>query len=250
MGSKNLGTVIIIFALLVGSIAILYLCTRILWFTVPANVMWILIFAVLLMLFLMISAIRYGKKIYDEPNIELRFDNVDNTVITDKITVKVTIQKKEFIKLAYSWSYSDLLNIFTTICGFFMLGLFIEYFIPIQKEESFPFLPLLIFSYALVFLPISVYYNSIKNLRSNIILKETVFFTFSQEDIHIKCESIDTNLKWNVIKSVKELNSWYILFVDRKRGYFIPKSQFNSGLDETNFRSLLLSKTEIKKDLK
>ena len=82
MGSKNLGTVIIIFSLLVGTIAILYLATRILWFTVPANLMWLLIFAILLMIFLTISAIRYGKKIYDDTNVESRFDNVDNTVLS------------------------------------------------------------------------------------------------------------------------------------------------------------------------
>ncbi len=129
MGSKNLGTVIIIFSLLVGTIAILYLATRILWFTVPANLMWLLIFAILLMIFLTISAIRYGKKIYDDTNVESRFDNVDNTVLTDKIIVKVTIQKKEYIKLSYILSYSNLLIVFLSIAGVFMLGLVLQYFL-------------------------------------------------------------------------------------------------------------------------
>lgn len=34
------------------------------------------------------------QKIYDDTNVESRFDNVDNTVLTDKIIVKVTIQKR------------------------------------------------------------------------------------------------------------------------------------------------------------
>ena len=250
MGSKNLGTVIIIFSLLVGTIAILYLATRILWFTVPANLMWLLIFAILLMIFLTISAIRYGKKIYDDTNVESRFDNVDNTVLTDKIIVKVTIQKKEYIKLSYILSYSNLLIVFLSISGVFMLGLVLQYFLFPVEADDFPFLPLLIFVYALIFTPLSVYYNSIKNMKTMALLKETVYYTFSSEDLHMRCESIDTNIKWNVIKSIKELNDWYILYVGKNRGYFIPKSQFSSGLDESNFRNLLLSKTTIKKDLK
>ncbi len=87
-------------------------------------------------------------------------------------------------------------------------------------------------------------------MKTMALLKETVYYTFSSEDLHMRCESIDTNIKWNVIKSIKELNDWYILYVGKNRGYFIPKSQFSSGLDESNFRNLLLSKTTIKKDLK
>lgn len=250
MGSKNLGTVIIIFSLLVGTIAILYLVTRILWFTVPANVMWFLIFAILLVLFLTISAIRYGKKLYSIPQVESRFDNVDNTVITDQITVKVTIQKKEYIKLSYTLTYANLLNVFVSIVGVFMLGFVLQYFLFPVETDDFPFLPLLIFVYSLIFTPLSIYYEAIKNMKTMALLKETVYYTFSAEDIHMKCESIDTNIKWNVIKSIKELNNWYILYVGKNRGYFIPKSQFSSGIDESNFRYLVLSKTTIKQDLK
>lgn len=250
MGSKNLGTVIIIFSLLVGTIAILYLVTRILWFTVPANVMWFLIFAILLVLFLTISAIRYGKKLYSIPQVESRFDNVDNTVITDQITVKVTIQKKEYIKLSYTLTYANLLNVFVSIVGVFMLGFVLQYFLFPVETDDFPFLPLLIFVYSLIFTPLSIYYEAIKNMKTMALLKETVYYTFSSEDVHIKCESIDTNIKWNVIKSIKELNNWYILYVGKNRGYFIPKSQFSSGIDESNFRYLVLSKTTIKQDLK
>lgn len=250
MGGKNLGSIIIIFALIVGISAILYLGTRILWFTVPANLMWFLIFMILLVLYLTISAIRYGKKLYDEPQVESRFDNVDNTVITDKITVKVTIQKKEYIKLSYTLTYANLLNVFVSIVGVFMLGFVLQYFLFPMETDDFPFLPLLIFVYSLIFTPLSIYYEAIKNMKTMSLLKETAYYTFSAEDIHMKCESIDTNIKWNVIKSIKELNNWYILFVGQNRGYFIPKSQFDSGLDETKFKSLLLSKREIKKDLK
>ena len=87
-----------------------------------------------------------------------------------------------------------------------------------------------------------------KNYNSNLRLQEKLQFEFTPEKIVTKGESFMTEMSWDKLNKIVEINDCFLLFADHKRAHFVPKEHFSQAQLE-EFRALVRN-TGVKANLK
>jgi len=248
MSKKTFAILIMLFSLLTGIIFTVTVATLISNERFSESWLGSAIFGLLLIMFLSFLGFRYGKKLYKlKP--ELPFDAAEEIPTDFSVIARVKIEKSEFIKLSYILNYRHPVNIWITIAGVLML-FNVTSLSPQQMENSsLPYLPIIVILYTLIFTPITVWFSANKNLKNSALLKENVTYHFSSEIFHVTGETFESKMQWSMIKSVMELKHWYILYLAKNRGYYIPKYAFETAVDESQFRQIIQSKNDIKKKM-
>jgi hypothetical protein len=95
--------------------------------------------------------------------------------------------------------------------------------------DQFPYTQLfigLVFSFVI---PGSVYMQAKRNFNSNIRLKEPITYRFTNDMIYIYGESFKTEMTWDKLYVIKELNNWILIYSNKINAHVIPKDSFSES---------------------
>src|SRR5579862_931821 len=105
--------------------------------------------------------------------------------------------------------------------------------------NAIPFILLLLFwVFALGVLP---YWNARKLYASQIFLREPIFYKFSSENFCGSGPSASWSIAWNVLKTVRETKSLFLLYHHRNIAVIVPKRFFGSEAEMEIWRQLVLT---------
>jgi hypothetical protein len=138
--------------------------------------------------------------------------------------------------------------LFINILGLLFLISSLSYFLGLYKYYSEP--PIAQLSFGLVFTiltPVTTYYRANNNFNSAARLKEMITYTFTGEMIYINGESFKTEMTWDKLYKIQELNNWILIYTNNITANIIHKGAFSDAQLNT-FREMVskLKTTKIK----
>ena len=156
------------------------------------------------------------------------------------IVIDIKLEQKEMLQLNYSLLYRSPVGILFTLAGLVMLGSAIESLTSDTRESATYFLPQLAMAVIiLLYVPYIVYRRVSRKHAEHPFWKENLRYTINHETIDIQGESFHVNIAMANIKRARELQHWYVLMLDGRQGYFIPKNRFKNEEDRFRFHQLL-----------
>jgi len=155
-----------------------------------------------------------------------------------KIETQLTF--KSYFRYTLNQTYSKFFSLLLVFAGIIGLVGSIMYFLGNRTLYKEP--PYIMFGLGLfvIYYPFILYYSAKKYFASNIKLRERIIYEFTDENIRIAGESFNTEMTWNSIFKIVELNQWILIYQSKLTANIIPKSNFGQQLDE--FRALVRSK--------
>lgn len=162
--------------------------------------------------------------------------------------IETRLDFKSYLKLMYTLAYRRPIVIFIFIFLLVVLVMTIFIFSDINFlfGETY-YMPLILASYFIVILPISIYYNTRKIFSTYGLLKEKIIYEFTDEKICHTGETFHSEMDWTKIYKIEEMKHWILIYQSRQHANFISKESFGENLME--FRNLVRSK-KIKAKLK
>lgn len=167
----------------------------------------------------------------------------------NEIKVSVKVERNEWIKFNFIIGYSNPFIIFITFIGIVIVFQAITHLNSIEMDFRL-YLSLIFGLYFLVGIPVSTLIQANKNIKNNKWVSQKLNYTFTSTDIIIQGESFDLKMLWSDVKSIKEFKEWYTIYIDKQRGFLIPKNRFESETEELNFREIILGIKGITKKMK
>jgi hypothetical protein len=146
-----------------------------------------------------------------------------------KIVSKIAFN--EYLKLMYLLTYRKRISIYATILGLGMFATIIFSPTRATNELSSLMMPIIIGTIALVVLPTSVYFSAKKNYDSDAYLQETIHYEMTDERISIYGQSFNSELLWDKLYMVHELNNWLLIYHNKQVATIIPKNSISNILE-------------------
>ena len=197
----------------------------------------------------------YGRKTYTqgkhkiEPKTRHKNNIIDSEI--QHIEIEVELEKTEWVKLNFIITYTNRIIIYITLIGIGMIYVVINYLTSNSYNiESFPIIQFAFGIFCLIILPISTYIQTNKNFKSNNWINQKMNYKFNNTSIHVIGATIDLEMDWINIKSIKEIKDWYLIYTGKNNALFIPKNRFQNKKHEQGFRNLLQEIKGIKVNLK
>lgn len=124
------------------------------------------------------------------------------------------------------------------VCSILLLVLSIVQLVGIMPVTDMTYYQLFVGILYIGYTPIRIARAIRKNYDSNLRLQEKLQFEFTHEKIVTRGESFTTEMSWDKLNKIVEINNCFLLFADRKQAHFVPKEDFSvAQLDE--FRALV-----------
>jgi len=167
-----------------------------------------------------------------------------------KLILEVELTEAEFLKFSLQRFYQSLAGKFFTILGLFLI--FVPVLIFILKPEivkgEFPFTQFILGLIFVLIIPLLIFRASKKTYFSNIQISEETQYTFDKEQVYLKGQTFNLNLKWQRIIQVTENDSFFLLFVTKQSCHILPKTQLNNN-QILNLRNLISEIPNLKYSL-
>ncbi|HZL09911.1 MAG TPA: YcxB family protein [Prolixibacteraceae bacterium] len=165
------------------------------------------------------------------------------------IKIDCKLSFKRYVKLCYYISYQNVITILLTIIGLVMLVLSILSFSGITYFNQPPTFQLMFGLILCYVIPAGIYGTARKRFKSNSRINELITYVFTNELIHINGESFKTEMTWNKLYKIKELNNWILIYITKDSATPILKDSFNE-LQLKRFKDIVRDLKTVKVELK
>jgi hypothetical protein len=143
------------------------------------------------------------------------------------MSLRVKISFEEYLRLLYILMYSQPLLIFIVLVDLVLLGWIIGYYqklLPVSEPSYFQFITVAIIT---ILQPLGIFYVIWRNYHSSSHLREPLEIQFTPTIIKVWGDSFYTELKWEKIFKVEELNNWFLIYQNNLSAVIIPKKVFS-----------------------
>ena len=166
-----------------------------------------------------------------------------------KINCQFKLNFKEYLKLAYIMTYRKIsVRILLVIaCLFLLFSLML--LIEGERMQDILYFPLLFFILMFVYIPFTIYVGARKIFRLHGHLQESVSYNFGSDRIEISGESYKSELSWDKVYKVLELNNWFLFYQNGSVANPVPKRSF-AMQDIPHLRELITEQKNLKIKLK
>ncbi|RYU91944.1 YcxB family protein [Mucilaginibacter terrigena] len=165
------------------------------------------------------------------------------------MTIKTIITFKEYLKLMYYLTYRKGWTIYVSIIGLVMFITGILSLLNISDLQADPTFALFFGAFAVIFLPISIYFSAKKNFSSNKRLQEEIEFEFAGDKMTVKGSSFSSELGLNEVFKIEEIKQWFLIYQSKQTANFISKANL-SEQQINELRGIFKGLTGVKIKLK
>lgn len=165
------------------------------------------------------------------------------------MTIKTKISFKEYLKLMYYLTYRKGWTIYVSIIGLVMLVTGILSLLKISDLQSDPTFALFFGAFAVIFLPISIYFSARKNFASNKRLQEEIEYKFIDGKMIVRGNSFSSELGLSETFKIEEIKNWFLVYQSKQTANFISKSDL-SGQELTELRFIFNELSGVKVKMK
>ncbi len=165
------------------------------------------------------------------------------------IEVKVNVTKRQYLKFMFGRAYRRFAFIFITLAGLAMLVMTALYYKGDVESVAPPYFQLGFGLFSVVGIPLLMYYQALKNYKTNMLLKEKSIYLFDSKSVKITGDNFNSDLPWKAMYRVKESSNWILLYQNRQVANLLPKCCF-SKQQLSDFRNLVSSVDGLKIRLK
>ena len=159
--------------------------------------------------------------------------------------IKTKILFEDYLRLSYQMTYRNPWVIFLSCIGLIMFIGSIMYFVGFKTfSDEAPYFHFIFGIFIVIVLPISIYYGTRKNFRSNKCLHENITYEITDDKLKVVGESFNSELSWDKMYKITEYWKWILIFQNRNAAFLIPKRGF--GKELLVFKELIINKTHIK----
>lgn len=167
----------------------------------------------------------------------------------NEIKIDCKLDFKRYVRLYYCMSYQNVITILLTFVGLVMLILSILSFLGITHYNQPPTF-LLMFGLILCYvIPAGIYGTARKRFKSNSRINELITYVFTSELIYINGESFKTEMTWDKLYKIKELNNWILIYITKDSATPITKDSFDE-LQLKRFKEIVRDLKAVKVQLK
>jgi len=168
----------------------------------------------------------------------------------NEIKIDCKLDFLRYVRLYYYMSYQNVITILLTFVGLVMLVLSTISFLGIDTHFNQPPTFLLMFGLILSYvIPAGIYGTARKRFKSNSRINELITYVFTNELIHIIGESFKTEMTWDKLYKIKELNNWILIYITKDSATPILKDSFNE-LQLKRFKDIVRDLKTVKVQLK
>lgn len=164
----------------------------------------------------------------------------------DKIIVTTKLNLNDYIKANYHLAYRRWTFKLITGIGIFLLLILLT---SINELTEFPWLPLGFGLFMTIGLPISLYFASKRNYKSDGRISETIVYEFDSDNFLVTGESFNSKLSWSKVYSVTESEDWIVIWQNKQMANLVPKRDFKDG-ELQQLKSMIQTHTNIKTKFK
>lgn len=165
------------------------------------------------------------------------------------MTIKTKISFREYVKLLYGLAYRKPLMIVILCVDLVMICWITGYYariLPLPKP--------LIYQYITVFLitivqPSVIYLTIWHNYHSSNHLREPLEIGLTQAQVKIKGDTFYTEIHWEKMFRVDELNKWFLIYQNNLSAIILPKKDF-TAVQLQGFKKILRSLPSVPVNLK
>lgn len=146
--------------------------------------------------------------------------------------IKTKIELKDYVKLMYILTYRKWTMVLILSMALFSFIFSAFYILGIVESSEFPVFPFVFSSIVLFLLPVSVYYSSRKNYKTNTRLQEEVTYNISEEEIKVRGDSFSSEMTWEKTYKVLELKDWFLIYQNKMAANIIPKVSIGENIKD------------------
>lgn len=130
-----------------------------------------------------------------------------------------------------------------------MLVLALLSLLNIWQAESNSTYQLLFGIFAIIILPLSVFWSARKHFHSNARIRETIKYEFTPQTMRVNGDSFQSELEWHKTYKVWEMQDWFLIYQSNLVFNMIPKRFFTTN-QLIEFKELLKKSSITKLKLK
>lgn len=167
----------------------------------------------------------------------------------NEIKIDCKLDVKSYVRLNYYLSYRNIITILLTLIGLVLLVFSIMSYLGIlhfNQPPSFFLMFGIILSYVI---PVGIYGKARGSFKSNNRMNELITYVFTNELIQINGESFKTEMTWDKLYMIKELNNWILIYITKDSTTPILKNSFNE-LQLKRFKEIVRDLKTVKVQLK
>jgi len=168
----------------------------------------------------------------------------------DEIKIYSALEFKRYVQLAYYLFYKKGAVLFISFIGLMMLCFSILYFIGLfEYFDNPPYTQLFLGLFFTFIIPASVYFQAKRAFSANSRLTELIIYTFTPDKIYIDGESFKSEMTWDKLYKIQELNNWVLIYTSKTAAHIIIKDSFSES-QLIQFRKIVSNLNGVKIEIR